>query len=202
MKTGAVILAAGGASRFGAAKQLLKFEGVTLIDKACATAAAAGSDPIVRVLGSRAGEIMEHPVLPGVETLIHPHWREGMGSSLAAGIARLREMAPDCDAVFILLSDQPLVTRELLERMKIELTAPATSIILCNYGPSQGPPALFANRHFSELADLQGDRGAKSLVASHPDAARSVDFPNGIWDIDSPETWQRFLNMRPESAQS
>ncbi len=189
MKTGAVILAAGKASRFGSPKQLLEFQGESLIDRACRTALEAGCDPVLRVLGGHADAIQSLPCPAGVSTLVHDGWEEGMGSSLAAGVTRLLELRPDLDALFILLTDQPLVTGDLLESMRA--SSGAASIVWCGHGEAKGPPVLFGRGHFPELVSLQGDRGAKAVIARH--GAVTIPFPDAAWDIDSPEAWEEFL---------
>lgn len=199
MRVGAIILAAGQATRFGAAKQLLEIDGQTLIDRICRVADNAGCDPVLRVLGSRAAEILENPEIPGVETLVHEKWDAGMGSSLAAGTRRLMEIASGCDAVFILLADQPLVSAELLQRMRARWET-GSPMILCDYGESTGPPALFDKRYFPQLMELQGDRGAKALAANDPGALSLIAFPDGAWDIDSPERWEKFLSRETNAA--
>ena len=195
MKTGAIILAAGGATRFGGPKQLLEIDGETLIDRACHTALAAGCEPVLRVLGARAEEILTRPELPDVFTLVHENWRAGMGGSLAAGACRLLELEPECEAIFILLADQPLVSPELLGKM-LELLESRASMVLCDYGESSGPPALFKWPHFPDLMELTGDRGAKALAATHPGAVAWFPFPGGACDIDSKDAWEKFLTQR------
>lgn len=192
MKIGAVVLAAGKASRFGAPKQLLEIDGETLIDRACRTAVAAGCCPVLRVLGANAELIAGRACPDDVETLVHAGWEEGMGSSLAAGVARLLERSPEIDAVFVLLADQPMVSAGLLGEMARHLSD--ASIVLCDHGEATGPPALFAKRHFNELMALHGDRGAKAVATNHQPAL--VAFPDAAWDIDSPEAWERFLAAR------
>lgn len=191
MKTAALILAAGGATRFGGPKQLLEIDGETLVDRACRIALEAGCGPVLRVLGARAGEILMRPEPAGVSTLVHVHWEEGMGGSLAAGVRRLLEIDLDCEAAFILLADQPLVSPHLLAEMRARLAAPV-SMVLCRYGDGGGPPALFGRRHFPELAALSGDRGAKSLVGKHPAAVAWHPFPEGACDIDTPDAWNHY----------
>ena len=192
MKTGALILAAGGATRFGGPKQLLEIDGETLLDRACRVALTTGCAPVLRVLGARAEAILERPDLPDIFSFIHGDWHLGMGGSLAAGVCRLLEIEPECEAIFILLADQPLVSPELLERMCELLETPAT-MVLCDYGKASGPPALFKCPHFPELMELTGDRGAKSLAAHHPGAVAWMSFPGGVCDIDSPEAWDAYL---------
>ncbi len=192
MKTGALVLAAGKASRFGSPKQLLEMGGITLLDGACMAARDAGCDPVLRVLGSRAELILGRPCPQGVATLVHRGWEEGMGASLAAGMLELQAMRPDLDAVLVLLSDQPMVGSAPFAEMFGRLRQPGISIVLCDHGEACGPPALFSAEHFSELQSLSGDQGAKAITRNHGNAVSKVHFPEGIWDIDSPEAWERF----------
>jgi len=188
MRIGAVVLAAGKASRFGSPKQLLEIAGETLIDRACRTATDAGCTPVLRLLGAHAETILAHPCPAGIETFVHAAWEEGMGGSLAAALTHLLDLAPGIDALFVLLADQPMVTPRLLETMAGELDR--ASIVLCEYAGVTGPPALFARPHFPALRALHGDRGAKSVAAGHHLAI--VPFPDGAWDIDSPGAWEEF----------
>lgn len=192
MKTGALVLAAGKASRFGSPKQLLEIEGISLIDRACMAAQDAGCDPVLRVLGSRAELVLGRPCPQGVATLVNPGWEEGMGASLAAGMLELQSIRPDLDAVLVLLSDQPMVGSAPFAQMFGRLQQPGISIVLCDHGEACGPPALFSVEHFSELRSLSGDQGAKAIARNHGTAVSKVDFAGGIWDIDSPEAWERF----------
>lgn len=197
MTTGAIILAAGGAKRFGGRKQLLEIQGVTLLDRACRTAQLAGCKPVLRVLGASADEILQRKELPNVATFVHQNWSDGMGSSLAAGVCELLKLEPKCETIFILLADQPLVSPDLLQRM-IGLLSSRFSIVLCDYGAGSGPPALFKPVHFQELLNLTGDRGAKVLAAKHPDAVAWLSFPNGACDIDSKEAWNELESKLAE----
>jgi molybdenum cofactor cytidylyltransferase len=197
VNTGAIILAAGQASRFGSPKQLLKWEGRTLLDRACLTALAAGCHPVLRVLGAHSDKILERPYLEDVETFVHPRWHEGMGSSLAAGVARLLELSPDLDALLILLPDQALVTAALLRRY----LESAASIILCDHGAGTGPPALFRREHFPALMALRGDQGAKVIASRHPESLATIPFSDAAWDLDTPEAWERFIRSRATSSE-
>lgn len=187
MKIGAVILAAGKASRFGAPKQLLTLDGETLLDRACRVAIEAGCNPVLRVLGGHADEILRRSCPGGVETWVHPGWQCGMGSSLAAGITHLLELAPELDAAVVLLADQPAVTPELIGELKNLLQTGQP--VLCDYGGVTGPPAMFPRTHFMELTACAGDRGAKAAAGPNP---ALVSFPDGRWDLDTPGDWERF----------
>ena len=43
-----------------------------------------------------------------------------------------------------------------------------------------------------ELLELEGDRGAKSILALRPDDVATLFFRRGAIDLDTPEDWQRW----------
>jgi molybdenum cofactor cytidylyltransferase len=200
VKTGALVLAAGQASRFGSPKQLLEWEGVTLLDRACLTALAAACDPVLRVLGDYTGKILPLSCPPGIHTLVHPNWHDGMGSSLSAGLEHLLLIDLALEAVLILLPDQPLITPDLLRQYLQRSDPKKAPIILCDHGTATGPPALFHRDYFPELLALRGDQGAKSVAARHPDSVLTIPFPDAAWDLDTPEAWDRFIRSRATSS--
>lgn len=190
MKTAAVILAAGAARRFGRPKQLLEIRGETLVSRACRIAAEAGCRPVIAVLGAYADDIRKRGLPPGVTETINERWAEGMGTSLARGIAEAaREGA---DAALVLLADQPDVEPATLEAMTALLADPAVSIVWCRQGGTPGPPVLFAARHFPELMQLHGDEGGRSLIRRHPAAVATLDLPGPRRDIDDEAAWRAF----------
>lgn len=194
MNAAAVILAAGASSRFGRPKQLLEIDGETLVCRACRIAAEAGCSPVIVVLGAHADEIRGRGLPAGVRVVINERYAEGMGASLAHGVAEL-----DADAVVILLADQPGVEPTTLRVMADEIAKPGVSIVWCEQDGVPGPPVMFAKRHFSELSALRGDEGGRSVVKRHPDAVAVVKLPGRRWDLDDESIWREFIS-RPRGA--
>ena len=108
----AVILAAGASSRLGRPKQLLTLNGRSLLRRTVEAATNAGCAPILVVLGAHAGQLTgETGALSSpVRVVINENWAEGMGTSLAAGVAALEAAAPTVRAVVVLLCDCLLYT--------------------------------------------------------------------------------------------
>jgi molybdenum cofactor cytidylyltransferase len=90
--------------RLGQPKQLLRYQGRTLLRHAAATGLAAGLDPLVVVIGAEA-EAMRRELagLPGI-VVENPRYAEGQSTSLRAGLAAL---PADAAAVVTLLVDMP-----------------------------------------------------------------------------------------------
>lgn len=182
-KIGGLLLAAGGSLRLGRPKQLLEFEGKTLVRRAAEALIDAGCDLVVVVLGAEIeGSRLE---LDGLDVVIVENlkWESGMSSSIRAGIDRLLELEQNIDSVLISLCDQPHITAEKLAQFIDRFSSDQPSIIAAEYDGTRGVPALFARDLFAQLRQLTGDKGARELIAINRDA-RSILMPAAAADID------------------
>ena len=185
MKVGAIVLAAGGSRRFGRPKQLLLYDGETLVRRA-ARAALAVCGPVV-VIAGREQEMIGLELL-GLPVTIVPNddWERGIGSSVRCGL----EALPECDGV-IMTCDQPKVDDCVVHRLISAYEATGKPIVACAYAETLGVPALFARRIFEELRLLSDDQGAKSIILRHRAEVEAIDFPEGAIDIDTPADYAR-----------
>ncbi|MCS7312979.1 MAG: nucleotidyltransferase family protein [Acidobacteria bacterium] len=182
---GAVVLAAGASTRLGTPKQLIRFRGRTLLTRTVYVAAAAGFQPIVVVVGAYGERIRQEVALPpGAGWVENPRWPEGMSTSIRVGLAALVEAVPSVRGVLMMACDQPYVSVTLLRRMAAAYRRTGAPVVACMYGGTFGVPALFDGALFPELLVLEGDTGAKSVIARHLDRAVQVPFPRGVIDID------------------
>ena len=189
----AILLAAGKAGRMGHPKQLLEFQGMTLLEIALRKARQAGYAPLLVVCGAYRDEVERlcGEVLPDVSFCYNPDWPTGMGSSIACGIRCLLEIMPDTPGALVFLADQPLIRTEQLEEMRQQWEATAPPYIAAFYRDKPGAPALFSHSLFPELMQLHGEAGAKSLFSSYP--GERFLLPEAAFDMDTPEDWARFL---------
>jgi molybdenum cofactor cytidylyltransferase len=185
MKISILILAAGSSSRLGQPKQLVEFEGRTLIERITKTALSVSENVLV-VLGANIDLIK--PKLKAFSDLVNiienTDWNDGMGTSISLGVENL---APESDAILILLADQPLISQVLLQNMLQTFAEKKDPIVACNYGEQLGVPILFDKSFFLELKNLKGEQGAKLFLKNYPEKITSVDFKEGLFDIDTPE---------------
>jgi molybdenum cofactor cytidylyltransferase len=185
MKISILILAAGSSSRLGQPKQLVEYEGQTLIERITKMALSVSENVLV-VLGANIDLIK--PKLKAfsdrVTIIENIDWNDGMGTSISLGVENL---APKSDAILILLADQPLISQVLLQNMLQTFAIKKYPIVACNYGEQLGVPILFDKSFFSELKNLKGEQGAKSFLKNNPEKITSIDFKEGLFDIDTPE---------------
>ena len=189
----AVLLAAGNASRFGAAKQTLPIAGIPMLRRAAMTALDAGLAPVIVVTGAHADAVK--PCLAGlpVQRIENPDWASGMGSSLGLGVRTAMAMAAMPDALLVLLADQPGISaQDLAALVQAHASAPGR-IRAARFEGHLGPPCLFPRAYFDELASLQGTNGARRLLEHYADRVDGLDLPAAAFDIDTPADYAAWL---------
>lgn len=191
-----LLLAAGASTRMGQPKQLLPYRGRTLLRHAAETAAATGCAPLVLVTGAvheaLAAEVADLPI-----AVVHnPDWPTGMAASIRTGLAA----AGAASAYLIMLSDQPLVTTELLLQLLAQQRQTRAPAVATAYGDALGVPAVFDQSLLPALRALQGTQGANRLIASLGRAVGRIAFPEGLLDVDTPEQYAALLQTPPRQA--
>ncbi len=196
IKVGGLLLAAGGSRRMGTPKQLLEFEGKTLLRRAADALCSSKCSPVVVVLGA-VSETSEDEIkgLP-VTVAVNDDWESGMSSSIRIGLEKLLAIEPEIDAVMITLCDQPFVTSEKIDLFINEFALNCPPIIAAEYGGVQGVPALFASGYFDDLLKLTGDKGARNVIRSSGLAA-GIELPEAAVDIDTIEDVENFTKSSP-----
>ena len=180
----AIVLAAGASTRFGSAKQLVRLAGRPLLHTVVTRASEVTGNALIVVLGSGAAQLA--PLLkhsPG-SVVINQEWREGLASSIRAGVARLPAA---CSAVMLLLADQAAVTAEDLKRLAGSWRKQPQHIAAALYSGSCGAPAIFPRSSFRSLSELRGDTGARALLVRNSDRVVRVPMPSAAVDVDTPE---------------
>ncbi|MEZ5427150.1 MAG: nucleotidyltransferase family protein [Pyrinomonadaceae bacterium] len=195
---GLILLAAGESRRMGSPKQILRFEGETLLRRAARAAVESDCRPVIVVLGAGA-EILRNELerLP-VEIAVNRDWPDGMGGSIRAGLERLLEIDVEVEAAIITVCDQPAVSAGVIGRLIEKYLKTGALIVASAYARTLGVPALFDRRIFSELKELPPGSGAKMLIERYSAEVVSVPFPEGAIDIDTPEDYRR---MRDQSRE-
>ena len=189
-RVGVVILAGGVSARMGQPKQLLPYQGKTLIRRAAETALASICTRVVIVVGAHSelvkAELEDLPIL-----LVHnEQWRDGMSSSIRVGLNALWSRM-DIEAVVIMLCDQPFVSVRIINALVKSHLTTGKRIVAATYGPIRGVPALFSRELFSEILSLRANEGARQVIANHADEVAVVSFALGAVDVDTRQDYQR-----------
>ncbi|MEA2290957.1 MAG: hypothetical protein QOD55_2954 [Solirubrobacteraceae bacterium] len=182
-----LVLAAGAARRFGSPKQLAELDGVPLLQHAIdAMLAVPQLDRVVVVLGAAAEHVAAAVKFATAEPVVCERWSEGMAASLRCGV----EAAGDADWVVVTLGDQPGITPEAIEAVIAATDAatdPPPDAVRAEYGGVGGHPVALSRGLLARVAELQGDVGARELLAGatvRAVEARHLASPD---DVDTPE---------------
>lgn len=189
-----LLLAAGASTRMGRPKQLLPYHGRTLLRHAAETAVATGYLPIILVTGALHNELVNEVADLPIQAVYNFEWQTGMASSIRTGLAAVAIAQPA--AVLIMLTDQPLVTPELLKQLSTHQQHTQAPIVAAAYGDTIGVPAVFDKTMIPQLLQLQGQQGAGRLIANLGAAVGRVPFPAGLLDVDTPEQYAALLKLQ------
>ena len=181
-----LVLAAGAASRFGSAKQLLNYRGRSLVQHCIDKANRLCPGRVFVVLGANQ-ELIE-PLISDAKIIRNHDWQQGLGVSIAAGIDNID---PQSDGLLILLADQVALTTDELNLLLDAFDGSNT--VAAQYAGRRGVPAIFPPSLYAELKALSGDSGAKALLQRSDINITEIDLPSGAMDIDTPEDWAVFL---------
>ena len=185
-QVGLLLLAAGSSSRLARPKQLLPYQGQTLLRHAAEVAAASPCRPLVLVTGALHDELL--PEVEGLpfHVVRNETWADGMGGSIAAGLQALEadHESPPVEAVVVILCDQPLLTEDIIGQFIVQFQATGQPVVAATYAGTQGVPALFSRAVFPQLLALRGASGARELLQQYQHLP-TVDFPGGATDVDT-----------------
>jgi molybdenum cofactor cytidylyltransferase len=184
----AIILAAGRSTRMGGPNKLLaELSGKKLVRIATEQALASKAVEVIVVTGHQAELVEQALVGLKVKFVRNPNFAGGLASSVRAGIAAVSDNA---DGAVICLGDMPLIDAGLVDRL-IDAFAPELGnlIVVPVADGRRGNPVLWSRRFFNELMTLDGDIGARHLIARHAEAVAEVPVEgNGAFlDIDTPQ---------------
>ena len=194
VRAAAVILAAGLSARMGdRPKLLLDVGGAPMIRRTAENVLAFEPVETLVVTGHRSEEI--EAALEGlpVRFVHNPRYAEGQPTSVAAGVSAL---ATPCDAVMVVLGDQPLVTAPHLRSLVSAFCERGEASILVPFHAGQrGNPVVIEARHIPAMMGGEVNLGCRRLIETHPDEVCTVDMGTDVFtfDCDTPEDYERLL---------
>jgi nicotine blue oxidoreductase len=164
---GAVVLAAGAATRFGGPKQQL------LVEEVLERVRAGGVEQVVVVAGA-------YPVDASAPVVLCPDWERGPGASLRCGLAALPYEA---EAAIVALADGPDLSPAAIERVIEAWRAHGDDVLAASYGGERGHPVLLARAAWGSVPD-EGARALAPLLVPCDDLGPpgDVDYPDDLPD--------------------
>jgi len=186
-----VLLAAGSSSRMGTPKQLLPWNGKTLIEHQIETLLETKKEAYV-VLGAFSEQIQPLVKRYPVQTIVYEDWSMGMGNTIAYAINQLQAKSNPPKGVLFALSDQPLVTSAHYKLMHATFQSGREQIIVSvSESGWEGVPVLFDYCYFQYLKKLNGEFGAKQILKKLDRHMIKIEAGSLLVDMDTPEAYTR-----------
>jgi molybdenum cofactor cytidylyltransferase len=181
----AVVLAAGQSKRMGKPKQTLPIGGKAMLGRVIEAFRGSKVDGIIVVLGAQGSQVRRDVEFQDEVIVVNRRYKEGMSGSLRLGLGAVSDLA---DAVIIALGDQPFLRSETIDAMVDEYVATRAPVVVPVYHGQRGNPVLFDRSLFAQVARIEGDRGAKSVVRGNEARVREVPVEDEgvLFDIDTP----------------
>src|SRR5205085_900289 len=158
--------------------------------------------PVVVVTGHERERVEATLAGLPVNFVHNPHYAEGLGTSLRAGIAAVPAQA---DGVVVCLGDMPQVDAALIDRL-IAAIDPDTGALVAvpTINGKRGNPVAWSRRFFADLMAVEGDVGARHLIGRYGEAVMEVPVEGeaALVDIDTPEALRGVRAQMEEIANS
>ncbi len=196
----AVVLAAGLSRRMGVQKLLLPFGGKTVIAHIVDKLLASTVDEVHVVAGHKAESIRAELSGRAVSIVNNPNYESGMLSSVRCGLQSLPEK---CQAVMVVLGDQPSITTGLVDQMLQAFATTDKSILVPLYKGKRGHPILLSLLYRDEILTHYDDVGLRGLLHSHPNDIHELTVSNAsvLCDMDYPEDYRRELGSNEQNIE-
>jgi molybdenum cofactor cytidylyltransferase len=160
--------------------------------------AASGAKPLIVVTGHDGDRVAAALAGLNFSRVQNKDYADGLSTSLRAGIAALPS---ETEAVVVALGDMPDVKSDIIGRL-IEAIDPARGalIVVPTHDGRRGNPVVWSRRFFGELTKVDGDTGARHLIAQNNEAVVEVAVQDegAFRDIDTPEA---LIQARAESEE-
>lgn len=178
-----ILLAAGQSTRFGSNKLLAPLSDGTPMVIACARTLHAVLARCIAVVDDRQSAVARLLAEAGLQVIANPRALEGMGTSIACGVAA----SPGTGGWLIALADMPGIPARVIHQVAGGLARGADIVAPVCRG-QRGHPVGFAARHAAALLALNADSGACDIIAAHRDTLELIETPHSgvIVDIDTP----------------
>lgn len=199
----AVVLAAGGSSRFGirGPKQLVPFAGEALVAHLTRTVLSSRVDRVVVVTGYRGLEVAQAVNRLGITVVANGRYEDGQASSVGIGV---RALGPSATGAIFIPCDQPYLNRELIDQLIAQFETSEPALVVPTLDGERRSPVIVGRGLFAELETLTGDEGARQLFSRYEDRLIEVPWPDrrALTDFDTLEELEELLKWSPESDAS
>jgi molybdenum cofactor cytidylyltransferase len=204
LSTAAIILAAGSSSRMGGGrhKLLLPLGDRPVIAHVIDASLASQARPIMVILGHQSDQvrtqIKQYTLHQDIALIVNPHYQQGMSSSLRMGIQTVlangykkNTFLYQVGSALIVLGDQPLITPQIIDTLITTYRTTGMPIVAPLYKGKRGSPVLFDKSLFSELMEVTGDEGGRTVLERHRHEVELIEIGDALTNYDV-DTWEAY----------
>jgi len=186
----AVVLAAGRSTRMGANKLIADVGGKPMVRRVAEAALESAASPVLVVTGHQQADV--RVALTGLDVMFvhNPNYAQGLSTSLKAGIAAV---PPGVDGILVLLGDMPQIGPGHLDQLIAAFRNSGEVVVVPVHAGKRGNPVLWPRAFFAAMLALDGDAGAKRLLAANAGCVGEVDLGTDaiFLDVDTAEALAR-----------
>ena len=177
-----VVPAAGRGSRFGGLQHKLEqpFDGSTVLGTTVRHAIETQLPVVVVTTAALAPLVAGLLATRDIVVLSAGEAARGMGYTIAAGVAE----RSGASGWIVLPGDMPLLRPETL--LAVATALEQHPVVYAQHRGRRGHPVAFAAELYSELILLDGDDGARRVLARYPSHGLELDDPGVLLDVDTP----------------
>lgn len=191
----AIVAAAGFSRRMGELKQLLAWQGRTVIETVVAHLQRAGAHPVVCVVGHREAEIRAVLAHSQAQVVANPEYARGeMLTSYQQGVRALQNehLYP---GLLLALGDQPHLQVESIAQVLDQARRQPDGIVIPSFNLRRGHPIYLPRHLWPDLLALSGEQSLRNLLHAH---AQDIVYVNSesdgvLQDMDTPEQYQAMV---------
>jgi molybdenum cofactor cytidylyltransferase len=178
----------------GRPKLLLLAGGQAIIEKVVYNFLHSNVDEVIVVLGHHWKEVASLIKDKPIKVVINNDYVKGMSSSITKGLSSLN---PETDAFFIVLGDQPLIEKDLINTIIKSFEENNKGIIVPTFQGEKGHPVLFSAKYKNEFSILTGDEGGKRIISLHKEDILEVEIDTDaiLIDMDEEKDYQYIKNF-------
>ena len=179
----AVLLAAGGSTRLGQPKQLLRRDGETLLRRSARLLDQTRPLQLIVVLGAEHERMRASLAGLACRVVINADWRQGLAGSLDAAAP----LVPEDASALVAVCDQPALALAQLHALLEGARVAASRCAATDTGAALGVPAVVPGAWFGEPLSSAGHGFGRRLRALAPGALFRLPAPTLALDIDTPQ---------------
>jgi len=195
----AIVLAAGRSTRMGSNKLIADVGGKPMVRRVTEAALESAAAPVLVVTGHQEPDVRNALTGLNVVFVHNPNYAQGLSTSLKAGIAA---MPASVAGTLVLLGDMPQIAPGHLDQLMAAFRDRAGVVIVPVHRGERGNPVLWPRAFFPAMLALEGDAGAKRLLAANAACVREVDLGTDaiFLDVDTAEALAQLRTRGPPRA--